>query len=81
MTASGAVHGRGPSLVPTETRGAGDSFTAAIAYARKTGCDAAHALQLGIAAGASNVMRHGLGSGERELIDAIAPTVNIDRLS
>ena len=27
-----------------------------------------------------NVMRHGLGSGERELVDAIVPTVRIERL-
>jgi 1-phosphofructokinase len=64
-----------------ETRGAGDSFTAAVAFARATGADTATTLTLGIAAGASNVMRHGLGSGERDLVDAIAPTVRIERLS
>jgi 1-phosphofructokinase len=81
LTAEGAMVGRGPSLTPTETRGAGDSFTAAIAFARTAGYDLAETLRLGIATGASNVMRHGLGSGERDLIDAIAPTVCIERLS
>jgi 1-phosphofructokinase len=81
VTSEGALRGCGPLLTPMETRGAGDSFTAAVAFARATSCDTGATLRLGIAAGASNVMRHGLGSGERELVDAIVPTVRIERLA
>lgn len=76
----GALRATSPALVATEPRGAGDSFTAAVAYSLRHGADLAATLRLGVAAAAANVMRHGLGSGEHELIDAIASTVVVTPL-
>jgi 1-phosphofructokinase len=77
-TAQGRWWAHGPSFAVTEARGAGDSFTAAIAYGLRIGLATQEALRLGVATAASNVMRHGLGSGERDLINALSCTVQVD---
>lgn len=67
----------GPVLRRVDHRGAGDSMTAglAAAVARRLTWD--HALRLGAAAGAINVTRHGLATGERVAVDALAERVTV----
>jgi 1-phosphofructokinase len=67
-----------PALEPVETRGAGDSLTAAVAAGLARGGTLADALRLGSAAGALNVTRRGLGSGGRDQIERLAERVRIE---
>ncbi|ALG09726.1 phosphofructokinase [Kibdelosporangium phytohabitans] len=69
-----------PSLEPVDSRGGGDSMTAAIAAGLAQDMDTMDALRLGAAAGAINVTRHGLGTGSNDAIRALAAQVSIDRL-
>jgi 1-phosphofructokinase len=71
----------GPKLEAVETRGAGDSLTAAITAAIARGHDLVDALRLGGAAGALNVTRRGLGSGGQEQIERLAADVQIEEES
>ncbi|WP_027501331.1 PfkB family carbohydrate kinase [Rhodococcus sp. UNC363MFTsu5.1] len=70
-----------PPLRTVDHRGAGDSMTAGIAVALAAGADMRDALTLGAAAGALNVTRRGLGSGQREVITRFAATVEVRRVS
>ena len=70
-----------PKLEAVETRGAGDSLTAAITAAIGRGHDLVDALRLGGAAGALNVTRRGLGSGGQEQIERLAADVQIEEES
>jgi 1-phosphofructokinase len=72
------VHAIAPALEPVETRGAGDSLTAAVAAGLARGGTLADALRLGSAAGALNVTRRGLGSGGRDQIERLAERVRIE---
>jgi 1-phosphofructokinase len=72
------VHVIGPVLEPVETRGAGDSLTAAVTAGLARGGTLADALRLGSAAGALNVTRRGLGSGGRDQIERLAERVRIE---
>lgn len=62
-------------LEVADTRGAGDSLTAGVAAGVVHGESAREALSLGAAAGALNVTRHGLGTGDAEAIAALRDTV------
>lgn len=66
-----------PQTTPHDERGAGDSMLAAIAAALGAGRSLVDALRHGVAAGAMNVTRSGLGSGRAEHIDVIADQVAI----
>lgn len=68
----------GPQLTPVNTRGAGDSLTAALATSLARGTGLLEAVRLGVAAGALNATRHGLGSGERRTIEALAAQVLVE---
>jgi 1-phosphofructokinase len=68
-----------PRLEPVDPTGAGDSMTAAVAAVIATGGDLATALQTGAAAGALNVARHGLGSGNADAIARLARLVRLNR--
>ncbi|MEZ5098566.1 MAG: PfkB family carbohydrate kinase [Thermoleophilia bacterium] len=69
-----------PELEAVDTRGAGDSMTAALAVAVSRGLGWDDSLRLAAAAGAVNVTRHGSGSGRRETIEAIARRVDVTLL-
>ncbi|HEX6500582.1 MAG TPA: PfkB family carbohydrate kinase [Micromonosporaceae bacterium] len=72
---------RVPPLQVAEHRGAGDSMTAGVAAVLARGGDLATAVRTGAAAGAVNITRHGLGTGQAELIAEIADRVRLDRLA
>lgn len=64
-----------PTLHPLDDRGAGDSMTAGLAVGMAGHGDLFAASRLGAAAGALNVTRRGLGTGEREEIERLAAHV------
>ncbi|GAB3616980.1 PfkB family carbohydrate kinase [Okibacterium endophyticum] len=57
-----------PTMQPVDTSGAGDSLTAGVAATLAAGGSIEEAVALGAAAGALNVTRHGLGTGEGETV-------------
>ena len=57
-----------PRMEVIDHRGAGDSMTAALAVALGRGLEGVDALALAAGAGALNVTRHGLGSGDADTI-------------
>lgn len=70
-----------PRLHPLDSRGAGDSFTAALATSLARGADWESALRCGAAAGALNTARRGLGSGARDEIERLAAHVRVEPFS
>lgn len=66
-----------PNLEVVDTRGGGDSLTAGIAAALADGAGIQDAVTLASAAGALNVTRHGLGSGNRETVHKLQQLVTI----
>jgi 1-phosphofructokinase len=74
------LQARSPEMTPVDPRGAGDSMTAALAVGRARGQSGEELLRLGLAAGAVNVTRHGLGSGELDAITLLAENVQVERL-
>lgn len=72
---------RVPSLEMVDHRGAGDSMTAGIAAGLARGYSLVEAIRLGAAAGAVNVTRHGLASGRRDTIEALAERVDVSAAS
>lgn len=66
-----------PSLQEVDARGAGDSMTAAVAAVLSRGGGLAEAVRTGAAAGAVNVTRHGLGTGQAETIAALGERVRL----
>ena len=70
-----------PKLEVVESRGAGDSMTAGLAVGAALDLGPVETLQLAAAAGASNVTRHGVATGGREVIDALLERVEVTALS
>jgi 1-phosphofructokinase len=68
---------RFPELQVVDERGAGDSLTGAVAAALSEGASLQDAIVLGAAAGANNVTRHGLGSGNVDSIRRLASLVEV----
>jgi 1-phosphofructokinase len=68
-----------PQLEPVDHAGAGDSMSAAIAATLARGADVLTALQVGAAAGALNVTRRGLGTGDPDVIQSLAEMVRVRR--
>jgi 1-phosphofructokinase len=66
----------GPELETVDTKGSGDSMTAALASSLMLGLDTTTMLARAWAAGAANVTRHGLGSANAGLIDQL--TIHAD---
>lgn len=69
------VHG--PEFETADTRGAGDSLTAGVTAATARGDGLLDAIRLGAAAGALNVTRHGLGTGDGEAIEKLRELVTV----
>lgn len=69
-----------PRFEETETRGAGDSLTAGVVAALTRGENLREAISMGAAAGALNVTRHGLGTGDAESIARLRERVRIRAL-
>ncbi|MGL3151619.1 1-phosphofructokinase family hexose kinase [Microbacterium sp. A82] len=68
LDADGVVEVSLPRFEEHETRGAGDSLTAGVVAAITRGDSLRDAITLGTAAGALNVTRHGLGTGDADMI-------------
>ncbi|GAA5197782.1 PfkB family carbohydrate kinase [Rugosimonospora acidiphila] len=66
-----------PSLEAADARGAGDSLTAGLAAALASGETGIEAVRCGAAAGALNVTRHGLGTGERSAVRQLRERVRL----
>ncbi len=69
-----------PALEVVDTRGAGDSLTAGVVSALARGESLREAITLGAAAGALNVTRRGLGTGDGEAIDRLRAAVTTSEL-
>lgn len=67
-----------PVMEAVDPRGAGDSFTAALVSALLDEEPLPDAVALGVAAGALNVTRHGLGSGDAEAIRRLRTQVSVE---
>ena len=61
--------------------GCGDSMMGALAAAWAQGLGWERSLVLGVAAGATNFLRHGLGTGSRAVIEEMAARVIVERRS
>jgi 1-phosphofructokinase len=70
-----------PTLEELNPRGAGDATTGALAAALAMGARLEDALRLAAAAGAVNVTRRGLGTGERRAIEHIVDHVEVRPLA
>ncbi|MEF3402116.1 PfkB family carbohydrate kinase [Agromyces sp. CCNWLW203] len=68
-----------PVMEAVDPTGAGDSFTAALAASLAAGDSLHEAVALAAAAGALNVTRHGLGTGDGEAIRRLSTQVEIVR--
>lgn len=68
---------RTPTMEVADTAGAGDSLTAGVAAGLARGEMADEAITLGAAAGALNVTRHGLGTGDPETIEKLRHLVTV----
>lgn len=66
-----------PKLEPADPTGAGDSMTAGMVAALASGHPLRHALQIGAACGALNVVRHGLGTGGAQAVETLAERVEL----
>jgi 1-phosphofructokinase len=66
-----------PRFERVDHRGAGDSMTAGMTAALARGSSVEDAIRLGTAAGALNITRRGLATGERELIERLAERVTL----
>lgn len=67
----------GPELEPVDTKGSGDSMTAALASGVMLGLDTPTLLARAWAAGAANVTRHGLGSADAGLIERLTELADV----
>ena len=67
-----------PPRFPCGSReGCGDTMTGALAAALARGIEFESALVLGAAAGAANFLRHGLGTGDRAVVEELAQRVEL----
>lgn len=81
LDAEGLLEITGPKMQELDSSGAGDSLTAGVVAGLIRGESARSAVTLGAAAGAMNVTRHGLGSGNAEAIMRLRTAVRTRRLN
>jgi 1-phosphofructokinase len=81
LTDRGLLEVRGPRFTAADTAGTGDAMVAALAVALARGEDLVAALAFGAAAGAINATRHGLGTGSRSEVEALARRVAVEPLT
>ena len=74
------VEVRTPTMEVADTSGAGDSLTAGVAASLARGSSVRDAITLGAAAGALNVTRHGLGTGDAQTIEKLRELVTVTEL-
>jgi 1-phosphofructokinase len=67
-----------PRMEVVDSAGAGDSFVGAFCSVLATGGSITEAARLGAAAGAQNVTRHGLGTGESATIERLRDLVTVE---
>jgi 1-phosphofructokinase len=77
---SGFLEVTPPQLQATNPRGAGDSLTAGVVAGLAHGESVREAITLGAAAGALNVTRHGLGTGDPDAIRRLRTTVGTRKI-
>jgi 1-phosphofructokinase len=70
-------HVHAPRLAEADHHGAGDSMTAGVAATLARGGSLTEAVRIGAAAGAVNVTRHGLGTGNIDAIAKLAERVEL----
>ena len=66
-----------PSVVVVDGRGGGDSMTAALGVASARAMPTIDGLRLAAASAAATVVRRGLATGATEVIEAMAPLVDV----
>ena len=69
-----------PHFGPVDEHGAGDSLFAGVGVGFGAGLPLEAAVKLGVAAGALNVARHGLGTGHMREVSRLAEEVRLDPL-
>ena len=69
-----------PHFESGAAEGSGDSMVGALAATLARGLDWEEALRWSAAAGATNFLRHGLGSGSRDVVSDIVERVELRRL-
>jgi 1-phosphofructokinase len=78
ITGGRALAVDGPHFTPVDEHGAGDSMFAGVAIGIGAGLDPEVAVKLGVAAGALNVARRGLGTGHLREVTSLANRVRVD---
>lgn len=66
-----------PPVQIVDHHGAGDSMSAGMAFAFASGMAATDLFRIGAAAGAVNVTRRGLATGEKEAVTSMADHVSV----
>jgi 1-phosphofructokinase len=66
-----------PSLPRGFREGCGDAMTGAVAAGRARGLPLRESLVIGAAAGSTNFLRHGLGTGSRQVVEQLARRVAV----
>jgi 1-phosphofructokinase len=80
LDGEGAIEIVPPRFERGSREGCGDSMMGAIAAACAQGSRLRDAIVLGTAAGAANFLRHGLGSGSRQVVEELLPRVQVAAL-
>jgi 1-phosphofructokinase len=80
LDAAGFVEVLAPEFEVVDSHGGGDALTAGVAAGMALGQSLREAILTGAAAGALNVTRHGLGTGDPEVIDRLRQSVVVREL-
>ncbi|WP_342000530.1 PfkB family carbohydrate kinase [Microbacterium sp. LWH7-1.2] len=80
LDSGGFIEVESPRMAVADTSGAGDSLTAGVAAGIARGETAREAIVTGAAAGALNVTRHGLGTGDPDAIAQLRESVTVREL-